>query len=214
MNIIIFGAPGSGKGTQAKKLSLYYNIPHISTGDILRNNININTSYGKKIKEYIDNGFLVPDEILVEIIKERLDKEDCKSGYILDGYPRTLNQAKQLEIILNKLNKNIEFIFNIEILKEVLLDRLSSRMICNCGYSYNIKSNQPKISGICDNCGSKLISRDDDNPKSIEKRIDIYEKQKKPLLEYYNQKKVLYNINGSLSINEIFNFIKNICDNK
>lgn len=207
MNIIIFGAPGSGKGTQAKKLSLYYNIPHISTGDILRNIMNENTNIGNKIKNFIDNGSLVPDNILVEIIKNRLEKDDCKKGYILDGYPRTLNQANELEIILKKLNKNIEYIFNIEVPIDLILERLCNRIVCSCGYSYNTKFNPPKVSGFCDNCKSKLIYRNDDNPDLIKKRIEVYEKQTKPVLEYYHQKKILYNINGALSINKIFEII-------
>lgn len=212
MNIIIFGPPGSGKGTQANKLSSYYRLPHISTGDILRNNFSLKTDIWIKAKKYIEEGFLVPDEILIKIIKERLHNKDCNDGYILDGYPRTINQAKALDNILKSVQKSILYVFNINIKEEELFNRLLSRMSCSCGCSYHKFLNTPKIKNICDKCGQKLYTRTDDELNLIKNRLNIYKLMTEPIINYYKNKNILYDINGMNSIDNVFSMIINICN--
>lgn len=197
MNIIFLGPPGSGKGTQADLISKELNIPHISTGDIFRCNIKNQTELGKKASDYTSKGLLVPDEITNEMIKDRLNKEDCKNGFILDGYPRTINQAEFLKSIIK-----IDKIINFELNDEEIIKRISGRRTCpNCNAVYNIYRSPPKKENICDKCGSKLIKRDDETPNVVKKRLDVYKKETKPLIDYY--KNEIINISASPSINEI-----------
>ncbi len=207
MNIILFGPPGSGKGTQSKKLSTFYSIPHISTGDILRSNINQNTELGIEAKKFIDIGLLVPDSLLINLIRNRLKMNDSSYGFILDGYPRTINQAIELDNILKPTNENT-IIININIPKEYLLERLLGRITCSCGKTYHKTLNPPLQSEICDNCKQKLYSRSDDNIESIKNRINAYEKETFPILKYYSKKNILCTVDGTMSIDDVFNSIK------
>ncbi|WP_292485655.1 adenylate kinase [Methanohalobium sp.] len=214
MNIVLFGPPGAGKGTQAKELSEFYNIPHISTGDILRENVKNETELGSKAKEYMDKGELVPDEVLIGIIKNRLVEPDCENGYILDGYPRTVNQADALEDILNKLEKPLEVVLNIEVPEGELITRLSGRRICsNCGANYHLKFSPPENDGICDVCGGKLYQRDDDKEEVIKQRLDTYNNQTAPLIDYYKRKDILVNIDGTGNVEDVFEEIRGVLDN-
>ncbi|MFQ6072589.1 MAG: adenylate kinase [Methanosarcinales archaeon] len=205
MNIVLLGPPGSGKGTQAEKINKKYNIPHISTGDILRENIKKNTELGRLAKSYMDKGELVPDSLLIDLIKERLNQSDCLQGYILDGYPRTIPQASALE----KINKKLDIVLNISVSDEELIKRLSGRRICKqCGASYHIIFNPPIKNGICDLCGGDLYQRDDDSEVAIKNRLKVYKKQTQPLIDYYSKKKLLVTINGE---NEILKIFEDIC---
>lgn len=205
MNIVLLGPPGSGKGTQAEKINKKYNIPHISTGDILRENIKKNTELGRLAKSYMDKGELVPDSLLIDLIKDRLNQSDCLQGYILDGYPRTIPQASALE----KINKKLDIVLNISVSDEELIKRLSGRRICKqCGASYHIIFNPPIKNGICDLCGGDLYQRDDDSEVAIKNRLKVYKKQTQPLIDYYSKKKLLVTINGE---NEILKIFEDIC---
>lgn len=208
MNIILLGPPGAGKGTQAKKIQKCYSLPHISTGDILRENINNNTNLGMKAKSYMSRGELVPDELLITLIKDRLSKGDCSAGFILDGYPRTISQADALQMILTESNKKIDVVINISVDDRELIRRLSGRRMCKCGASYHIIFNPPEEEGICNICKGKLYQRDDDGPEAIQNRLDVYKKQTQPLIDYYIKKKIFRNIDGSKEILQIFEDIK------
>jgi adenylate kinase len=212
MNIILLGPPGAGKGTQAKKISEYYSLPHISTGDILRENINNNTSLGLKAKSYMSRGELVPDELLITIIKDRLSKNDCSGGFLLDGYPRTIPQADALQMILTEAGKKVDVVLNISVDDEELIKRLSGRRMCKCGASYHIIFNRPEKEDICNACKGKLYQRDDDKPEAIRNRLTVYKKQTQPLIDYYNRKKILRTIDGSKEISQIFEDIKNVLE--
>lgn len=204
MQIVLFGPPGAGKGTQAKFISEEYNIPHISTGDILRENVREGTPLGKKAKAFMDKGELVPDTILIDLIKDRLKKPDTRKGFLLDGFPRTLKQAEALDVILDDINKNLDTVVNIEVGAAQLVKRLSGRLTCrNCGASYNIKSNPPKVAGVCDACGGELYQRADDTEAAIKNRIEVYKKQTQPLIEYYKKKGILKDIDGEREIDEV-----------
>jgi adenylate kinase len=184
MNLIILGAPGSGKGTQTTRLKAKLNIPAISTGDIFRNEIKEETELGKRIKKYLDSGQLVPDEIVIDVIKERIKQPDCKNGFILDGFPRTLEQAKALDKIVK-----IDACINLSVPKEIIVKRLSARRTCkNCGEIYNLLVLKPKVDGVCDKCGGPLFQRDDDRESVIEERFRVYERQTEPLLKYYESR--------------------------
>lgn len=212
MNIILLGPPGSGKGTQAKKISDYCSIPHISTGDILRDNVSSKTELGLKAKSYMDDGKLVPDDILIEIIKERLSHQDCSDGFLLDGFPRTIPQANALKEILKNLKKTLDYVLNLDVDDEELIKRLSGRRVCSCGASYHIIFNPPKKQDICDLCGKKLYQREDDKEAAIRIRLDVYKKQTQPLIEFYENKNCLYFINGKKDISHVFeDIIKIIC---
>ncbi|HHV95098.1 MAG TPA: adenylate kinase [Clostridiaceae bacterium] len=193
MRLVLLGAPGAGKGTQADILKEKFGIPHISTGDIFRSNIKNNTELGKKAKEYIEKGLLVPDEITVNIVKNRLEEEDCKRGFILDGFPRTIPQAEFLDKILAELNMNLDYVLNIHVPDEELVKRLSGRRVCQkCGKSYHVIYNPPSLENICDDCGSNLIQRDDDKEETVLNRLKTYHQQTEPLIEYYkNQGKLV-----------------------
>ena len=212
MNIVLFGPPGSGKGTQAKLLAEKYGVPHISTGDILRENLKNKTELGLEAKTYMDKGELVPDAVLIVIIKDRLSVSDCASGFLLDGYPRTLPQAEALSKILSELGKNLDVVLNIDVPDEKLLKRLAGRRMCVCGASYHILFNKPKQEGICDLCGSKLYQRDDDKEEAILNRLDVYKNQTRPLIDHYTQAGVMLTINGAADIEVVFNEICRLLD--
>ena len=212
MNIVLFGPPGSGKGTQAKLLAERYGVPHISTGDILRGNLNNETKLGLEAKTYMDKGELVPDDLLIGLIKDRLSQSDCASGFLLDGYPRTLPQAEALSKILSELGKNLDVVLNIDVPDEKLLKRLAGRRMCVCGASYHILFNKPKQEGICDLCGSKLYQRDDDKEEAILNRLDVYQNQTRPLIDHYTQAGVMLTINGTADIEVVFNGICRMLD--
>ncbi len=212
MNIILLGPPGAGKGTQAKKIAENYGVPHISTGDILRENISNNTPLGMKAKSYMSRGELVPDELLITIIKDRLSRKDCANGFLLDGYPRTIPQADALQMILTESNKRIDVVLNIEVSDEELIKRLSGRRMCKCGASYHVIFNPPEKDGICNLCKGKLYQRDDDKEEAIKNRLIVYKKQTQPLIEYYNDKGLIRRIDGGKDISEIFDDIKTVLE--
>lgn len=208
MNIILFGPPGAGKGTQAKKLVDFYGIPQISTGDILRANVREGTELGLAAKTYMDKGELVPDEVLIGIIKNRLDSDDCRPGFILDGYPRTVNQADALSVILKEICKPIDVVLNLEVPDEVLVDRISKRLMCKCGASYHTISNPPKKDNVCDLCGAEVFQRVDDNEEAVQTRLSVYKKQTQPLIDYYAKQGILVSLDGTKDIDEVFEEIK------
>ncbi|QQY79394.1 adenylate kinase [Keratinibaculum paraultunense] len=208
MRLILLGPPGAGKGTQASAIVKKYNIPHISTGDIFRENIKMGTELGKKVKEYMDKGLLVPDDIVVSIVKDRILKDDCKDGFLLDGFPRTVNQGEALDKELSNMGLKLDKVINLNVEKEILIERITGRRICkDCGATYHIKFNPPAKKGICDNCGGKLYQREDDTQETVEKRIEVYQQQTKPLIDYYTKKGLILNIDGSKAIDEIFEAI-------
>ncbi|MFD3155637.1 adenylate kinase [Haloimpatiens sp. FM7330] len=209
MKIILLGPPGAGKGTQAKSISVKYCIPHISTGDIFRKNISEKTPLGVKAKNYIDAGLLVPDELTIDLVKDRLSKEDCKNGYLLDGFPRTVKQAEALDEFLNGRQESIDTALLIEVPRELILERMTGRRVClACGASYHIKFNPPKNEGKCDSCGGELIQRKDDNKETVLDRLTVYDKQTQPLVKYYKSKNKLSIVDGALAIDKVF---ENVC---
>lgn len=211
MKIIMLGAPGVGKGTQAKKLAAKYSIPHISTGDIFRANIKQQTELGKLAKTYIDKGMLVPDELVVDLVIDRLEQDDCANGYIFDGFPRTIPQAQELDEALAKSGEAIDYVINIEVPDEDIVKRMSGRRACiECGATYHIVHMPTKVEGICDVCGKETVLRDDDKPETVMNRLDVYHEQTKPLIDYYEEKEVLVKIDGTKSIEEIFETITNV----
>ncbi|WMW21208.1 adenylate kinase [Methanolobus mangrovi] len=212
MNIALFGPPGAGKGTQAKELSKHYSIPHISTGDILRANVRDGTELGVKAKEYMDKGELVPDEVLIGLIRNRLTEPDCKTGYLLDGYPRTIPQADALNEILDEISKPLDSVINIEVTDEELVKRLSGRRSCACGESYHLMFNPPKQEGLCNACGSELYQRDDDKEEVIRQRLSVYNDKTKPLIDYYDNAGLLVNVNGAGSVDSVLADISRIMD--
>ena len=205
MKIIMLGAPGAGKGTQAKMIAEKYGIPHISTGDIFRANIKNQTELGMEAKKYMDEGKLVPDELTVKILLDRVAKEDCANGYVLDGFPRTIPQAEVLNDALNKLNDAVDFAIDVDVPDENIVRRMSGRRACvTCGATYHIVHVPPKTENICDKCGSELILRDDDKPKTVLNRLKVYHDQTQPLIEYYTAKGVLRTVDGTKDMNEVF----------
>lgn len=210
MRVVLLGPPGSGKGTQAAFIKKEYGIPHISTGDIFRKEISEKTPLGIEANKYIENGQLVPDDITIGIVKDRIMEDDCKRGFLLDGFPRTVCQAEALSKLLDEENMALNGVVNIKVPDESLINRLSSRRVCNsCGASYNLVFNPPKREGICDHCSSKLIHRDDDTVETVKKRLAVYEKSTKPLIEYYEKKGLLADINGDQDIAKVFQDICN-----
>lgn len=208
LRLILLGPPGAGKGTQASVITKKYNIPHISTGDIFRANIKEGTELGKKAKEYMDKGLLVPDELVVSIAKDRITEEDCKDGFLLDGFPRTLNQGEALDQELKELSLELDKVININVEKEVLIQRATGRRVCkDCGATYHIEFNRPKKEGICDLCGGELLQRVDDKVETVEKRIEVYHEQTAPLIDYYTEKGLILNVDGTKPIDEIFQSI-------
>ncbi len=212
MNIILLGPPGAGKGTQAKKISENYSLPHISTGDILRENISNNTSLGIKAKSYMSRGELVPDELLITIIKERLARSDCSGGFLLDGYPRTIPQADALQMILTESGRKIDVVLNIDVDDKELIKRLSGRRMCSCGASYHVNFNPPEKEGFCDACKGNLYQREDDKEDAIRNRLVVYKKQTQPLIDYYTGKGILRTVDGSKDIMAIFGDIKTVLE--
>ncbi|MBI5974669.1 adenylate kinase [Staphylococcus canis] len=204
MNIILMGLPGAGKGTQASEIIKKYPIPHISTGDMFRKAIKDETELGKEAKSYMDRGELVPDEVTVGIVKERISEDDAKKGFLLDGFPRTIEQAEALNTILDELDRSIDAVVNIEVPEEELMNRLTGRRICEtCGTTYHLVFNPPKVEGVCDIDGGKLYQREDDNPETVANRLEVNVKQSKPILDFYNKQGVLKNIDGSKHIDEV-----------
>lgn len=211
MKIIMLGAPGAGKGTQAKKIAGKYSIPHISTGDIFRANIKNNTELGQKAKTYMDKGELVPDELVVDLIMDRFKNPDCKNGYVLDGFPRTIPQAEALDKALKAQGENVDFAINVEVPDDNIINRMSGRRACvGCGATYHIVYNPTKVEGICDACGEKLILRDDDKPETVKNRLSVYHDQTQPLIDYYKKANVLAEVDGTQDMEVVFNDIVKI----
>jgi adenylate kinase len=208
MKIIMLGAPGAGKGTQAKKLAAKYGIPHISTGDIFRANIKNGTELGTKAKVFMDQGLLVPDELVVELIMDRFGEPDCVKGYVLDGFPRTIPQAQALDDALTKSGDAVEYAIDVDVPDENIVRRMSGRRACvNCGATYHLVTIPPKKEGICDTCGADLILRDDDKPETVLKRLKVYHEQTQPLIEYYGGKGILRTVDGTKDPETAFNEI-------
>lgn len=213
MKIIMLGAPGAGKGTQAKMLADKYKIPHVSTGDIFRANIKNGTELGTKAKVYMDQGMLVPDELTCDLVVDRIKQDDCKDGYILDGFPRTIPQAECLDKALDALNDKIDFAVNVEVPDENIIRRMSGRRAClSCGRTYHIVYNPPKEEGICDDCKKELVLRDDDKPETVEKRLKVYHEQTQPLIDYYRNKGVLAEVDGTRDMQEVFTAITDVLE--
>lgn len=205
MKIIMLGAPGAGKGTQAKKIAEKYHIPHVSTGDIFRTNIKEGTELGMKAKTFMDQGMLVPDEITIGMLMDRIREDDCAGGYVLDGFPRTIPQAESLSEALGKMGQKIDYAVNIDVPDENIIDRMAGRRAClTCGFTYHVKYNPSKVEGICDICGSDLVLREDDQPETVKKRLDIYHKQTQPLIVYYKSAGVLREVDGTQDMDMVF----------
>lgn len=205
MKIIMLGAPGAGKGTQAKQIAKKFSVPHISTGDIFRANIKENTELGRRAKEYMDQGMLVPDSLTLELIMDRFQNPDCAGGYVLDGFPRTIPQAEALTEALAKNGEHIDFAINVEVPDEAIVNRMSGRRAClGCGATYHIKYNAPAKENICDTCGAELVLRDDDKPETVQKRLAVYHDQTQPLIDYYKKEGVLREVDGTKDMKEVF----------
>lgn len=211
MNLLLMGLPGAGKGTQAERLAENYDIPHISTGDMFRAAIREGTPLGKKAKEYMDSGNLVPDEVTIGIVRERLEKDDCKKGFLLDGFPRTTAQAEALEQILAETERTIHFVLNIDVDREELMARLTGRRLCrDCGATYHVIFNPTDVEGVCDKCSGELYQRDDDNEKTVGTRLGVNISQQQPLLDFYQEKGYLHSVDGSRPIDQVFKEIEDI----
>ena len=211
MKIIMLGAPGAGKGTQAKQIAGKYQIPHISTGDIFRANIKEGTPLGAKAKEYMDQGLLVPDELVVELVADRIIKEDCKDGFVLDGFPRTIPQAKALDEALSKMGEKMDYAIDVDVPDENIVNRMGGRRAClSCGATYHIVNIPTKAEGICDKCGSAVVLRDDDKPETVQKRLAVYHEQTQPLIEYYSAQGILKSVDGTRPMDDVFAYIVRI----
>ncbi|MBU5473291.1 adenylate kinase [Roseburia sp. MSJ-14] len=211
MKVIMLGAPGAGKGTQAKQIADKYSIPHISTGDIFRANIKNGTELGKKAKTFMDQGLLVPDELVVELVADRIQQDDCKNGFVLDGFPRTIPQAEALDAALEKINEKMDYAIDVDVPDENIITRMSGRRAClNCGATYHIVSIPTKVEGICDRCGSPVVLRDDDKPETVKKRLEVYHEQTQPLIDYYKKKDILKTVNGVQPMEDVFKAIVEI----
>ena len=211
MKVIMLGAPGAGKGTQAKKIAARYNIPHISTGDIFRANIKNGTKLGKKAKTYMDQGLLVPDELVVDLVVDRVNQEDCKDGYVLDGFPRTIPQAEALDKALEALSQKVDYAIDVDVPDENIVRRMGGRRACvGCGATYHLEYAPTKVEGICDTCGKELILRDDDKPETVQKRLNVYHEQTQPLIDYYEKAGILKSVDGTVDINDVFQAITEI----
>jgi len=208
MKIIMLGAPGAGKGTQAKRIAEKYGIPHISTGDIFRANIKNQTELGMKAKGYMDQGALVPDALTLELIMDRFTNDDCKNGYVLDGFPRTIPQAEALTAALADKQDAVDYAINVDVPDEAIVSRMSGRRAClACGGTYHVKFNPTKVEGICDACGGELVLREDDKPETVQKRLDVYHEQTQPLIDYYQTQNILKEVDGTLPMEEVFQAI-------
>ena len=211
MKIIMLGAPGAGKGTQAKKIAAKYNIPHISTGDIFRMNIKNGTELGKKAKAYMDQGLLVPDELVVDLVVDRLNQDDCKEGCVLDGFPRTIPQAEALDKALAAMEQKVDYAINVNVPDENIIHRMGGRRACvGCGATYHLEYAPTKVEGVCDVCGKELILRDDDKPETVTKRLNVYHEQTQPLIDYYTNAGILKTVDGTVNINDVFAAIVDI----
>ncbi|GIN22803.1 MAG TPA: adenylate kinase [Bacillus bacterium] len=211
MNLVLMGLPGAGKGTQAEKIVEKYSIPHISTGDMFRAAMSEGTELGMQAKSFMDKGELVPDEVTIGIVRERLSKADCDNGFLLDGFPRTVPQAEALENILSELGRKIDYVINIQVDQEILMERLTGRRICkSCGATYHLVFNPPAETGTCDRCGGGLYQRPDDNEETVQNRLEVNVKQTQPLLDFYQDKGYLKNINGQQHIDQVFSDIDSL----
>lgn len=208
MKIIMLGAPGAGKGTQAKKIAEKYNIPHISTGDIFRANIKGGTELGMKAKSYMDQGQLVPDDVTIGMLLDRISEADCADGYVLDGFPRTIPQAESLTKALEERGEKMDYAVNVDVPDQAIVERMSGRRAClACGATYHIVYNAPKKEGICDSCGESLVLRDDDKPETVQKRLTVYHDQTQPLIDYYQKAGILATVDGTQDLNDVFKAI-------
>ncbi|MBM6826344.1 adenylate kinase [Mordavella massiliensis] len=211
MKVVMLGAPGAGKGTQAKKIAAKYSIPHISTGDIFRANIKNGTELGKKAKTYMDQGLLVPDELVVDLVVDRVNQEDCANGYVLDGFPRTIPQAEALTKALAGQGQKLDYAIDVDVPDENIVRRMGGRRACvGCGATYHLEYAPPKQEGICDTCGGELILRDDDKPETVTKRLGVYHEQTQPLIDYYTNAGILKRVDGTVDIDEVFQAITEI----
>ena len=211
MKLIMLGAPGAGKGTQAKKIAEKYGIPHISTGDIFRANIKNGTELGNKAKSYMEKGLLVPDELTCDLVVDRIAQEDCKNGYVLDGFPRTIPQAEALKAALGKMGTTIDYAINVEVPDENIVKRMGGRRAClACGCTYHVVYNAPKVEDVCDVCGAKLVLRDDEKPETVKKRLDVYHEQTQPLIDFYDKEGVLVEVDGTQNLEDVFQAITKI----
>ena len=211
MKIIMLGAPGAGKGTQAKMIAEKYGVPHISTGDIFRANIKNGTQLGMEAKQYMDKGLLVPDELTVKILLDRVAQDDCKKGYVLDGFPRTIPQAEVLDKALTELGDKIDYAINVDVPDENIVRRMGGRRAClSCGATYHIEHVPPTKEGICDTCGQELVLRDDDKPETVQNRLNVYHEQTQPLIEFYQAKGVLKTVDGTVDMKDVFAAITEI----
>lgn len=213
MKIIMLGAPGAGKGTQAKQIAAKYSIPHISTGDIFRANIKNGTELGKKAKTYMDQGLLVPDELTCDLVMDRIQQDDCKNGFVLDGFPRTIPQAEALDAALEKIDQKMDYAIDVDVPDENIINRMGGRRAClNCGATYHIVSIPPKREGICDHCGNALVLRDDDKPETVKKRLDVYHEQTQPLIDYYAKQNILKTVDGTQPMEAVFDAIVSVLE--
>ena len=213
MKIIMLGAPGAGKGTQAKMIAEKYKIPHVSTGDIFRANIKNGTELGMEAKKYMDQGLLVPGELTVKILLDRVAKEDCAGGYVLDGFPRTIPQAQVLDNALKEIDDKIDFAINVDVPDENIVRRMGGRRAClSCGATYHIEHIPPKKEGVCDACGKELVLRDDDKPETVKNRLDVYHQQTQPLIDFYEKKGILRTVDGTVDMKDVFAAITGILD--
>ena len=211
MKIIMLGAPGAGKGTQAKQIAGKYSIPHISTGDVFRANIKNGTELGKKAKEYMDQGLLVPDELTCDLVMDRIQQDDCKNGFVLDGFPRTIPQAEALDAALTKIGEKMDYAIDVDVPDENIVSRMSGRRAClDCGATYHIVSLPPKTEGMCDHSGSDLVLRDDDKPETVQKRLTVYHEQTQPLIDYYKNQGILKSVDGTQPMEAVFTAITDI----
>ena len=211
MKLVMLGAPGAGKGTQAKRIAAKYQIPHISTGDIFRANIKAGTELGMKAKSYMDQGQLVPDEVTIGMLLDRISQDDCAGGYVLDGFPRTIPEAESLTKALASRGEKLDYAVNVDVPDENIVTRMSGRRAClGCGATYHIVYNAPKKEGICDVCGEKLVLRDDDKPETVQKRLAVYHDQTQPLIDYYKQEGILAEVDGTQDMDKVFQDIVKI----
>ena len=208
MKIIMLGAPGAGKGTQAKRIAGKYSVPHISTGDIFRANIKEGTELGKKAKTYMDQGLLVPDELVVELVVDRIQQADCENGFVLDGFPRTIPQAEALDVALKNIGESMDYAIDVDVPDENIINRMSGRRAClDCGATYHIVTIPTKVEGICDVCGNKIVLRDDDKPETVQKRLEVYHAQTQPLIDYYKEQNILKTVDGTQPMEDVFGSI-------